>query len=159
MNLEQLRLSPYTLEQARKLKERFPFLVFTSGRRSLEDQARVMAANVMKNRQWIKQTYREGHLIQPVVDQAPQGASQVQLEGLIYNRMLALNDLETMKISAHLTGDAFDIQPVVDKEGLPTSEGFEVVDFIRRDLRDSRLLLREGGLVIWHCQFPRSVEV
>lgn len=159
MELEQLRLAPYAMECARRLKHRFPNVVFTSGRRSLEDQARVMATNVMKNRNWIRETYKVGELLQPVVDRAPRNASRTQMEGLLLNQMLLLQDADVMKISAHLTGDAFDIRPMVDASDIPTAEGFDVIDFIRRDLQDSRLLLREGGLVIWHCQFPQSVEV
>ena len=163
MSLEELKLSPYAHECARRLSERFPQVVFTSGRRDLSDQARVMALNIVdsQNRNWIKDTYVKGHLIQPVIDAYPDVKSVEALSSLICLRLKELEPEQVMLISAHLTGDAFDIRPLTDTMGVPTSNGWEIIDFIRRSLEGSKMLLKEGGAIRWHVQFPRnkSVEV
>src|SRR5580658_3697650 len=55
--IEALNLAPTAKSAAYELKRLHPQVVFTSGRRSVEDQARAMAGNVAKNRKWIEQTY------------------------------------------------------------------------------------------------------
>ena len=57
MKAEDLNIIGDALEVARDLQTSFPSVIFTSGRRSLEDQARAMAQNVVANRKWITQTY------------------------------------------------------------------------------------------------------
>src|SRR5262245_22280573 len=57
--IETLQLAPKARAAAYALKRAHPSITFTSGRRSTRDQARAMAANVVKNRKWIEETYRQ----------------------------------------------------------------------------------------------------
>ena len=56
--IEKLDLEPAARAAAYELKRLHPGVVFTSGRRDKVGQARAMASNVVKNREWITQTYR-----------------------------------------------------------------------------------------------------
>jgi hypothetical protein len=56
-NISSLDLSPKAKKAAEALLKEYPDIMFTSGRRDLADQARAMAGNVVKKRDWIKKTY------------------------------------------------------------------------------------------------------
>lgn len=159
MDVDQLSLAPAAYKGAKLLAAMFPEIVFTSGRRSIEKQARVMAVNSMKNRRFIEQTYLDGDSLQQVVNKLPIDCSQATMEANLYNALLSLDAIGLMRVSRHLTGDAFDIQPIVDCSGIPSTKGQMVIDYIRRNMAEAKMLLREGGLVIWHVQFPPSIQV
>ena len=59
MEIDQLDLAEPALSGAILLQLRHPYVVFTSGRRGVTDQARAMASNVVRNRRWIDQTYAD----------------------------------------------------------------------------------------------------
>src|SRR6185503_21125015 len=52
-----LGLVDYAQEAADELQAEFPDVVFTSGRRTVSQQANAMAGNVVQNRNWIAETY------------------------------------------------------------------------------------------------------
>jgi hypothetical protein len=56
-NISSLKLSAKAQKAAEELLEQFPDTVFTSGRRDLAGQARAMAGNVVKKRDYIEKTY------------------------------------------------------------------------------------------------------
>jgi hypothetical protein len=64
-----------------------PEVVFTSGRRAKEDQARAMASNVVQNRKWIEETYVLSDLrtkCQQWVDNNPNKKTQAEItDGLL----------------------------------------------------------------------------
>jgi len=60
--IEALHFAPVARNAAYLLKATYPAIKFTSGRRNVADQARAMAGNVVRNRQWIAQTYKFGPL-------------------------------------------------------------------------------------------------
>lgn len=147
--LEVLNLSAVARTAAYALKKAHPSIVFTSGRRSKEDQARAMAGNVVKNRKWIEQTYGKSDLrkqCQDWVDANPNAKTTAEIaEGLlaIFN---AAGDEALGKLSKHLSGEAFDVQPVVAEA--------EAIKRTIRGLPGLGLFLdTEGGLVRWHAQF------
>lgn len=81
--IEALDLEPGAKTAAYELKRLHPGLVFTSGRRDKIGQARAMASNVVKNRQWIVQTYRDSEAraaCQKWVDDHPAAATQPQIQ-------------------------------------------------------------------------------
>src|SRR4029453_17524173 len=85
--IESLALTPAARDAAYELKRQHPEVVFTHGRRDKAAQARAMASNVVKNRKWIVQTYKESEVraaCQKWVDEHPEAATQEQiLAGLL----------------------------------------------------------------------------
>jgi hypothetical protein len=147
--IEALDLAPVARTAAYALKKAHPGVKFTSGRRDKNDQARAMASNIVSNRKWIEQTYKPSTLrtkCQEWVDRNPDKKTQADIaEGLLSVFNMA-NDADLGKFSKHLSGEAFDVQPVerdaaaIKKtiRGLPGLDDF---------------LDKEGGLVRWHAQF------
>ena len=81
--IEALDLADVARTAAYALKRAHPSVVFTSGRRNKADQARAMASNVAKNRQWIVQTYKASALrarCQQWVDEHPEKVSAADIE-------------------------------------------------------------------------------
>src|SRR4030095_7614018 len=60
--IESLALTPAARAAAYELKRLHPGVVFTSGRRDTAAQAKAMASNVVRNRKWIVQTYKESEV-------------------------------------------------------------------------------------------------
>jgi hypothetical protein len=147
-NISSLKLSSSAKKAAEELLKAHPEVVFTSGRREMKDQARAMASNVVKNRNWIKQTYRANKAsreCQKWVDDNPDAKTQAEIAAGL---LKTLNGLGTAagEISKHLTGDAFDVQPV-------TKNAAEIKKTIRGLKGLKKFLEKEGGLIRWHAQF------
>lgn len=158
--IDLLRLAPRAKAGAVLLNERFPDVVFTSGYRDLRTQARVMAENQFKDPKWIGKTYRFGGELQLILDKNITSlVTMRQLEDAIYNYLAQQSEAWLARFSRHLTGYAFDVEPWVDSEGLPTARGWQLVDFMRTKIGSEKVLLREGNQVIWHCQFTPTEEV
>lgn len=134
---------------ARMLKREFPSIVFTSGRRTREQQASAMASNVIANPKWIEQTY---------IDSAPAQACQQWVDGH-HDRTLrgiaeglcsvlsTFTDAELAQLSKHLSGRAFDVQPVGGELGAKIKSRIKTLPGL------VKFLDREGGLIRWHAQF------
>ncbi|MBU6437521.1 MAG: hypothetical protein KGQ77_08335 [Betaproteobacteria bacterium] len=147
--IELLHLAPLARCGAYVLKQAHPSVHFTSGRRSREDQTRAMAANVVRNRKWIEQTYRPSVLrdqCQRWVDDHPDLQSASAVEAGLLTVLRTAADSELGRFSKHLSGEAFDAQPVDrDSEAIKaTIRGLPGLD---------RFLDSEGGFVRWHVQF------
>jgi hypothetical protein len=148
MTIDELQLEPIAKQAADLLKQKHPTLVFTSGRRSIRQQAHAMAANIvaLKDRKWIGKTYLAGAKLQAWVDQHPAATTVDQITEGLEETMKAMPESELLKISRHLTGRAFDIRPV-SKNAVA----------IKKDIRAlpglHKFLDREGGHVRWHAQF------
>jgi len=152
--IEALELRATAKAAAYDLKAAHPDTVFTSGRRTPQDQARAMSQNVVINRQWIAQTYRNGVAIRALqfwIDTHPQARTALELEAGLYEVMMQLTPSKLASISKHLSGDAFDVKPV------PDPAGAKVVTTIRSLGGLQKFLEREGGLVRWHAQFVESL--
>ena len=147
--IEALNLAPKARTAAYALKKAHPSIKFTSGRRSKEDQARAMASNVVKNRKWIEETYVSSPLrkkCQDWVNNNPNKTTQAEIkQGLLSVFNTAVDD-DLGKFSKHLSGMAFDVQPVVNN-----------AEKIKKTIRGLpglvKFLEKEGGLVRWHVQF------
>ena len=135
--IEALDLAATARTAAYGLKKAHPAVEFTSGRRSKEDQARAMAGNVVKNRKWIEQTYASSTLrtrCQEWVDANTDKTTQAQIaEGLV-SVFNTVADADLGKFSKHLSGEAFDVQPV-DKDD----------EAIKKTIRDRRGMFRRPG--------------
>jgi hypothetical protein len=147
--IEVLNLAGTARKAAYALKKAHPSIKFTSGRRNKSDQARAMASNVVRNRKWIEQTYASSELrrkCQEWVDNNPEKKTQAEIEEGLLSVLNAASDAELGKFSKHLSGGAFDVQPVEkDAEAIKrTIRGLPGLD---------KFLDTEGGLVRWHVQF------
>jgi len=148
-DIEALDLAATAKNAAYELKRAHPSVVFTSGRRNKRDQARGMSENVILNRKWIEQTYAKTTArdnCQKWVDDHPDKQTQEEIEAGLASVIEALPDAELAKLSKHLSGEAFDVQPVtVDAEKIKATI---------RSLPGLNVFLdMEGGLIRWHAQF------
>jgi hypothetical protein len=147
-NIASLNLSSKAKKAAEELLKQFPEVEFTSGRRDLKDQARAMASNVVKKRDWIKNTYMSNDAskaCQKWVDDNPKATDQKSIEAGLLETLKGLGG-KAGQISKHLTGDAFDVQPV-------SKNAAEIKKAIKNLPGLQKFLEKEGGLVRWHAQF------
>ncbi len=147
--IEALRLGEVAASAARALRAAFPSVVFTSGLRDKAAQARAMASNVVKQRQWIVQTYRDtsaARACQKWVDDHPEATTQAAIGAGLLAVLDALTEVEVGRLSKHLSGAAFDVQPV-------SKDGDAIKQAIRALPGVTKFLEREGGLVRWHAEF------
>jgi len=149
--IEALALAPLARAAAYALKARHPHVVFTSGRRDKASQARAMAANVVLNRRWIRETYLDHaacRACQRWVDDHPEATTKEAIAIGLLAVLEALADADLAHLSKHLSGEAFDVKPI------PAHAGGDAVKATLRALPGlTKFLEREGGLVRWHAQF------
>jgi len=146
--IENLHLAEPARRAAYALKQRHPSVVFTSGRRNREQQAHAMAGNVVLNRRWIEQTYAHSNVrdaCQRWVEEHPEKTTKEEIGQGLLEVINTFSDADLGHLSKHLSGMAFDVQPV---EG-----GEEIKATIRGLDHLQKFLEREGGLVRWHAQF------
>ncbi|MDR3773058.1 MAG: hypothetical protein P4L26_06900 [Terracidiphilus sp.] len=148
-DIEALDLSATAKKAAYELKRQYPAITFTSGRRDKAEQASAMASNVVQNRTWIQETYSQSaasKACQKWVDDNKDKKKQAEIADGLKGVLDGLTDAELAQLSKHLSGDAFDVQPV-DKDA----------DGIKKAIRAlpglGKFLEKEGGLVRWHAQF------
>jgi hypothetical protein len=148
-DIEALDLTGDARKGAYALKKAHPSVTFTSGRRDKEDQARAMASNVIENRKWIEETYassKASKACQKWVDDNPDKKTKDEIQEGLLGVLNDLTDAQLALLSKHLSGQAFDVQPVETD-----------ADAIKKTIRDlkglDRFLEKEGGLVRWHAQF------
>src|SRR4051795_11664507 len=147
-SIESLQLSPKAKKAAEQLLKKYPDIVFTSGRRDLAGQAHAMAGNVVKKRDWIEKTYSSNaasKACQKWVDEHPEAKTQKQIAAGLLETLKELGP-KAGQISRHLTGDAFDVQPVKENPD-------EVKKSIKALPGVKQFLDKEGGLEIWHAGF------
>jgi hypothetical protein len=147
--IEALDLRGAAKKGAYALKKAHPSVTFTSGRRDKADQARAMASNVVHNRKWIEETYastKVSKACQKWVDDNPDAKTQDEIAEGLLSVLNDHTDGELALLSRHLSGDAFDVQPVeADADAIKkTIRGLAGLD---------KFLEKEGGLVRWHAQF------
>lgn len=148
--IESLKLSERARRAAYVLKAAHPEVVFTSGRRDRASQADAMADNIVKNgREYIGGTYRK-HVVsracQQWVDANPQAVSKSEIQAGLLQVLNRFSDNEVTLLSRHLTGDAFDVQPVVKNADA-------IKETLSRLPEMTKFLECEAGLERWHVQF------
>jgi hypothetical protein len=147
--IENLHLAETARKAAYALKQKHPSVIFTSGRRDKQGQAHAMAGNVVLNRKWIEQTYAASSVrdaCQKWVDDNPEKKTAAEIEQGLLEVMNGFSDADLGHLSGHLSGMAFDVQPV-------TEGGEEIKASIRALPGLQKFLEKEGGLVRWHAQF------
>jgi peptidoglycan hydrolase-like protein with peptidoglycan-binding domain len=147
--IDALGLSEPARSAAYSIKARHPWVVFTSGRRDPARQAWAMAGNVVRNRQWIAQTYASNPVsraAQAWVDAHPEARTQQAVAEGLTSVFAGFSARDLGRLSYHLSGLAFDIQPVPAQAGAVTAT-------VRSLPGVKEFLTREGGLTIWHVAF------
>jgi hypothetical protein len=153
LEIEALDLAPDAKKAAYELKKKHPDIKFTSGRRSVTEQARGMAKNIVQSgdREWIKKTYSDTssrRKLQKWVDDHPEATTGDAIAKGLEEIFNTLSDRQKGYISKHLAGEAFDVKPQTENAGQ-----------IKRDIRAlsglKKFLEREAGLVRWHAQFKK----
>lgn len=148
--IEGLDLSETAKKGAYALKKAHPSVSFTSGKRTIDEQASAMAANVVSDgRDWIKKTYSSSSAItalQKWVDDNPKATTQADIAAGLKGVFDGLSEAQRNTVSKHLTGEAFDVQPVETD-----------ADMIKATMKGlpgaTKFLEKEGNLVRWHVQF------
>ena len=148
MTIDEMNLEPVARVAAGLLQQQHPELQFTSGRRTVKQQAHAMAANIveLRDRKWIGKTYKAGSKLQQWVDKHPQAVTIDQISAGLETTMLAMSETERLKISRHLSGRAFDVRPV-------TKNAQTIKSDIRKLPGLNVFLDTEGGHTRWHAQF------
>jgi len=147
--IEALNLAPVAKAAAYALKQAQPSVRFTSGRRGLADQVRAMASNVVLDRSWIGTTYKDSPLcrrLQAWVSDHPLVKTKDDIGAGLSSVFEAATQAEVGSFSKHLSGEAFDVQPVV-----PDTQ--DIMATIRGLAGLELFLEKEGQLVRWHAQF------
>lgn len=150
-SIDDLDLAASAKAAAQSLLEQFPNDVkFTSGRRSIERQASAMAPNVVKNRNWIEQTYKaspQRTALQKWVDDHPAATTAATIAAGLESVMKSWTEAQQRNFSRHITGDAFDVQPVAGAQGEKIKQALAKLPKLNWHT------FKEGGLEIWHAQF------
>lgn len=151
VSVEDLDLAASAKAGALSLQGQFPSDVkFTSGRRTIARQAAGMAPNVVKNRRWIEETYKaspQRAALQNWVDENPGATGAAAIATGLEGVMNSWAEAEQRNFSRHITGDAFDVQPV------PGERAERIKQAIARLPKLNWHTFEEGGLEIWHAQF------
>src|SRR3954469_8182641 len=147
-DIDSLKLSPKARKAAEILLKEHPEIEFTSGRRTLAEQAKAMAANVVEKRDYIKTTYASNEAskaCQKWVHEHPEAKTQKEIAKGLLETLTKLGP-KAGQISKHLTGDAFDVKPVKHN-----------AEAIKKSIRElpgvQKFLEKEPGLERWHAQF------
>lgn len=148
--IDALDLAPSAKAAAIQLLAWFPNDVrFTSGRRSVADQARAMAQNVVKKRHWIEETYKDTGqraALQAWVNQNPAIADAASIAAGLEPIMRPWTDVQKRNFSRHMSGDAFDVLP------MPGTVGQRIKDSIPNLSKLKWHTFEEGGLERWHVE-------
>ena len=151
LSIDELGLVGNALAGAKSLKKRFPNIQFTSGRRDYKRQATAMAGNIVHERQFIIRTYAarpEAQILQDWVDSHPGANTQAKIAAGLTTIMDGWTDAQRGKLSRHLSGQAFDVQPIPNG-----ATAMAVKAAIRALPGLNRFLEKEAGLTRWHAQF------
>lgn len=144
--IEALNLAEPARSAAYGVKARHPWVRFTSGRRDVPGQASAMAGNVVLNRQWIEQTYADNPVSRAAqlwIDAHPEARSKEAISAGLLGVLRGFSSAELVRLSYHLSGLAFDIQPV-------SGQLSAISATVKALPRLKEFLTREGGLERWH---------
>jgi hypothetical protein len=151
VSIDDLDLVDFAADAAHLLQKAHPEVIFTSGRRTAQEQAEAMADNVVRRRKWIAQTYvktRERDALQNWIDIHPEATSQAAIAAGLESLLSGWSDEQKTRVSLHFCGHAFDVQPV--------PHGDAIKKTIRSLPNLRKFLEMEGGLIRWHADFEKS---
>jgi DNA helicase HerA-like ATPase len=150
-----LNLATDVNRRAIELTAKHPGVAFTCGRRTIEEQAKLMAEQIVENRTWINDTFMEStarQKLQSWLDLNPTAVTEDQIALGLKKIIKDMSESEREKVSPHLTGTAFDIQP-------PPVSSEQIKSDIKalRGVKD--LMENENGKVVWHVQFQTPLDI
>ena len=165
LTIQEMRLSDMASRAALILVKLHPEAIFTSGRRDIMDQARVMATNVIRyGASWLNDTYRDKRIVKCLMtymEENPEKCSDISLLKEGFHEQLQENFAADLLRFPHVRGDAFDIAWPKLHNGLINRPAGELicktierlpVDF---DIPLDLLLRKEGQLDVIHAQFKK----
>jgi hypothetical protein len=146
MTPEELNVNDVTLAAAYQLRDRCPWIVFTSGKRSFRGQAHAMAKNALVKRTWIGEVYKKFPEFQEFVTAHPEILDLTEMTNGLYGVLISLSSDRQARF-AHPAARAFDV-------GEPKPENQEDTANVIETLPGLEIFLPgEAGLPIWHAQF------
>lgn len=152
LDLMQLGLEGNAWAAAREFVQHEPNARITSGRRTLSEQADAMAANVVESGwKWLR-VYKYIPIRTALIQwcrRHPEAKTKNEIAIGLLSVLRTFPDAELMRLSAHLSGHAFDVQPVFGHQGSMMLNTLRSVI----EKYGGTLLEKEGGLVRWHAQF------
>ena len=154
-----MHLAPVMEMRARELELAFPGLItFTSGRRTVHEQAHAMAVNhKLDPYGYLMRQYIHASEFLDVLEQLPSSRRTVdEITEVIYDILVARPYLVR---SPHLDGNAVDLRPMEDASGAPTNQGVLVRKWIKDCPDTTDFRTREGALIRWHWSCAKSEEV
>jgi hypothetical protein len=169
LTIQEMRLSNTAEQAALIVLKMHPFAWFTSGKRDIMDQARVMAQNAIRHGSaWLDSTYRDKRIVRCLMthmEENPGQCSDPKVLAHAFYEQLQENFGGELTKFPHVRGDAFDIAWPKLKSGLIDRPSGELIcttierlpiDFgIPLDL----LLRKEGKLDVIHAQFRSAPMV
>ena len=148
--IDELDLDPVMKYWAEELQRTFPDVVFTSGRRNLEQQARAMAVNhIEAPESFLTRTYTHGKVFLAAVVDLPT-EQQKRLDSVAGAIQSVLQENPDLLVWAHRDGTCVDLLPMLNAEKQPTKRGRQVIKWIRACPATVTFLEKEGGLDRWH---------
>jgi hypothetical protein len=154
--VDRLKLASWAHEAALIMAAEFPDIDFTSGRRDMAGQARAMAGNVAASRSYIEDTYAdtaESRSLQKWVDDHPEATTAGEITEGLKSVMEDWTDDQLAKISRHIAGLAFDVQPIGEPGATAVRDRMKTLPHLQKSP-----IFNEGGLVRWHAQFKSKIE-
>lgn len=153
MKIDDLNLEEPALSAAIELQESIPDVVFTDGKRSRAVQAERMARNVLDD-QWIANTY--AHSAPALACQAAASkylwGKHGELREVLFAALNKFTDEELAHLSAHLGGEAFDVEPWDGARGVVLEAALQKI----AEKYGGKFIKNEGGKRIFHAQFRRQ---
>lgn len=172
LTIQEMRLSPMAEKAALIVLKLHPHAIFTSGKRDIMDQARVMAQNAVRyGSGWLDSTYREKRIVKCLMtfmEENPEKCSDPRVLGHCFYELLQDNFAGDLLKFPHVRGDAFDIAWPKLGNGLINRPDGELICQtieclpIQFDIPLDLLLKKEGKLDVIHAQFKAqsgSVQV
>ena len=153
--IDALDLQPKAKKVATALKTKYSQITFNSGKRDAAAQASAMAANVVQDRTGYLGTYKATDLakqLQDWVDKNPKATDQASIAAGLKSVMDTWANKDLLRLSKHLTGEAFDMQPIEsDKQAADIKK--DAAEMAKKEgSSGSDFLEKEGNLTRWHVQ-------
>lgn len=162
LTIQELSLSSIAERAARIVMDAHPDARFTSGRRTIEKQALVMAQNaIRRGSAWLKDTYKNTRMVaclMTYMEENPELCSSPTKLGQGFYAQLQEHFSDYFNKFAHVRGDAFDIawprlgNGLIDK---PRGEAIcrTIESLPQHGIALDLLLRKEGTLDVIHVQF------
>jgi hypothetical protein len=169
LTLQEMRLSPVAEQAALIVMKLHPEAYFTSGKRDIMDQARVMAQNAVRyGSGWLASTYKDKRIVtclMTYMEENPEQCSDPKVLAHAFYEELQENFAGDLLKFPHVRGDAFDIAwPRLSNKLIDRPRGELICQTIERlpldfDIPLELLLRKEGKLEVIHASFKSTVQV